>query len=282
MSCNPRTLALLPVRGAAAAGSCGGGRAAGRAMTEPLRMSLRSLRPRCGPPAAYASGKARSHAKTSHRMMIDAKARNVLDGGGEMGALMRVTDWTKSAVGPVERWPQSLRTAPSILLETAFPMYIAWGKKDFTQFYNDGYRPILGSTKRRRAGSPKPIPWPSGTPGFPGPSVCHVPLGSRPTTLTASCSCSTGRPNRRPRRIPRWRSRASPTGRTSCTHPRRRRTSRLRRRRSCRPGTPCRCSRYSDCPRSMAGRGGRRLRCTGRPSRTRAGGRRRTPRMRGW
>jgi hypothetical protein len=32
----------------------------------------------------------------------------------------------------------------------------------------------------------------------------------------------------------------------------------------------------------MAGRGGRRLRCTGRPSRTRAGGRRRTPRMRGW
>ena len=84
-------------------------------------------------------------------MMIDAKARNVLDGGGEMGALMRVTDWTKSAVGPVERWPQSLRTAPSILLETAFPMYIAWGK-DFTQFYNDGYRPILGSTKRRPVG----------------------------------------------------------------------------------------------------------------------------------
>ena len=37
-------------------------------------------------------------------------------------------------------------TALSILLETGFPMYIAWGP-EYTQFYNDGYRPILGSTK---------------------------------------------------------------------------------------------------------------------------------------
>ena len=59
---------------------------------------------------------------------------------------MRSADWSKTAVGPVETWPQSLRTALSILLETGFPMYIAWGSA-FTQFYNDGYRPILGSTK---------------------------------------------------------------------------------------------------------------------------------------
>ena len=76
--------------------------------------------------------------------------RHVLDGGGEMGALMRTVDWSKTGVGPVERWPQSLRTALSILLDTGFPMYIAWGK-DFTQFYNDGYRPILGSTKHPAA-----------------------------------------------------------------------------------------------------------------------------------
>ncbi len=67
-----------------------------------------------------------------------------------MGALMRSIDWSKTAVGPVEGWPQSLRTALSILLETGFPMYIAWGP-DFTQFYNDGYRPILGSTKHPQA-----------------------------------------------------------------------------------------------------------------------------------
>ena len=67
-----------------------------------------------------------------------------------MGALLRAIDWSKTAVGPVEQWPQSLRTALSILLETGFPMYIAWGPQ-FTQFYNDGYRPILGSTKHPRA-----------------------------------------------------------------------------------------------------------------------------------
>ena len=67
-----------------------------------------------------------------------------------MGALMRSIDWSKTAVGPVHTWPQSLRTALSILLETGFPMYIAWGR-EFTQFYNDGYRPILGSTKHPTA-----------------------------------------------------------------------------------------------------------------------------------
>jgi hypothetical protein len=73
-----------------------------------------------------------------------------LEGGGEMGALMRRIDWSKTPVGPVADWPQSLRTALSILLETGFPMYIAWGP-EFTQFYNDGYRPILGSTKHPAA-----------------------------------------------------------------------------------------------------------------------------------
>ena len=53
----------------------------------------------------------------------------VLAGGGEMGALMRSIDWSQTAVGPVAGWPQSLRTALSILLETGFPMYIAWGPR---------------------------------------------------------------------------------------------------------------------------------------------------------
>ena len=63
---------------------------------------------------------------------------------------MRTIDWSKTPVGPLDSWPQSLRTALSILLETGFPMYIAWGP-EFTQFYNDGYRPILGSTKHPAA-----------------------------------------------------------------------------------------------------------------------------------
>ncbi len=69
-----------------------------------------------------------------------------LVGGGVMGDLIRSFDWSTTSLGAVEWWPQSLRTAVSILLETHFPMYIAWGP-DFIQLYNDGYIPILGPTK---------------------------------------------------------------------------------------------------------------------------------------
>ncbi len=74
----------------------------------------------------------------------------VLSGGGEMGALMRAKDWSATPLGPVEGWPQSLRTAVSILLDSRFGMYIAWGPL-YVQIYNDGYRPILGSTKHPKA-----------------------------------------------------------------------------------------------------------------------------------
>ncbi|MEO8049201.1 MAG: hybrid sensor histidine kinase/response regulator, partial [Acidobacteriota bacterium] len=67
-----------------------------------------------------------------------------------MGALMRAFDWSSTPVGPVSCWPQSLRTALGILLDSGYPMYIAWGP-EFTQFYNDAYRPILGSKKHPAA-----------------------------------------------------------------------------------------------------------------------------------
>ena len=63
---------------------------------------------------------------------------------------MRAMDWGTTSVGAPSTWPQSLRTAVSILLESRFPMYIAWGPT-FVQFYNDGYRPILGATKHPAA-----------------------------------------------------------------------------------------------------------------------------------
>jgi signal transduction histidine kinase/CheY-like chemotaxis protein len=61
-----------------------------------------------------------------------------------MGALMRATDWRQTPFGPVEDWPQSLRTAVSIMLESRFAMVVAWGP-DFRFFYNDRYQPILGA-----------------------------------------------------------------------------------------------------------------------------------------
>ena len=70
-------------------------------------------------------------------------ALDFLAGGGEMGALMRATDWTRSALGPPESWPISLRTAVGIMLSSRYAMFVWWGR-DLANFYNDAYRPFLG------------------------------------------------------------------------------------------------------------------------------------------
>ena len=70
-----------------------------------------------------------------------------LRGGGEMGERTRGLDWSKSAVGPVEGWPQNLKTAVGICLGSRYPIVIWWGKTTLTTFYNDAYIPILGVTK---------------------------------------------------------------------------------------------------------------------------------------
>lgn len=73
-----------------------------------------------------------------------------LEGGGEMGELIRAHNWNDTPLGPVENWPRALKISVGIMLASPFPMYIAWGK-EYTQLYNDGYRPILGSLKHPQA-----------------------------------------------------------------------------------------------------------------------------------
>jgi PAS domain S-box-containing protein len=73
-----------------------------------------------------------------------------LAGGGEMGALTRAYDWSASPLGPPETWPQSLRTAVRILLNTNHPMFIWWGQ-ELIQFYNDAYRQTMGPERHPSA-----------------------------------------------------------------------------------------------------------------------------------
>ena len=73
-----------------------------------------------------------------------------LAGGGDMGALMRAYDWTTTSLGSPDGWPQGLRTAIRILLNTYHPMFIWWGG-DLIQFYNDAYRETLDDAQHPRA-----------------------------------------------------------------------------------------------------------------------------------
>ena len=81
-----------------------------------------------------------------------------LSGGGELGALMRSHDWTRTPLGAVESWPQSLRTTVSIMLNSKYPMFIAWGP-ELIFLYNDGYRPIFGAKHPAALGRPFADVW---------------------------------------------------------------------------------------------------------------------------
>jgi PAS domain S-box-containing protein len=60
-----------------------------------------------------------------------------------MAALVHEKDWSKTPLGPIESWPQSLKTTVSLCLASNFPISIAWGPHR-VQIYNDGYWPICG------------------------------------------------------------------------------------------------------------------------------------------
>jgi PAS domain S-box-containing protein len=55
----------------------------------------------------------------------------------------RMPDWSQTPFGPAEAWPQSLRTAASMVLGSTLPMFLGWGP-DLLVLYNDGYADILG------------------------------------------------------------------------------------------------------------------------------------------
>jgi signal transduction histidine kinase len=72
-----------------------------------------------------------------------ASLLNFLADGGQTGALMRDHDWSLSPLGHPASWPQSLRSIVGMLLNSKFPMFVAWGPA-LGMLYNDAYIEILG------------------------------------------------------------------------------------------------------------------------------------------
>jgi signal transduction histidine kinase len=83
----------------------------------------------------------------------------VFAGGGEMGRLCREKNWADTPLGPVDGWPQSLRTAAGMVLTSGFPSIVLWGPK-LVQVYNDGYIPITGAKHPWALGVPTREVWP--------------------------------------------------------------------------------------------------------------------------
>ena len=84
---------------------------------------------------------------------------NVFFGESEMAGRCRAFDWASTALGPVEGWPQSLRTAASVVVTGGFPMILVWGP-ELIQIYNDSYIELIGAKHPGALGVPTHECWP--------------------------------------------------------------------------------------------------------------------------
>src|SRR5690348_3294494 len=96
-------------------------------------------------------------------MGVDEPQRDSLPGvfaaDPEVGADLAAVDWARTPLGPPEQWPQSLRTAVSILLSSRFSMWMAWGP-ELTFFCNAAYRrDTLGAKYPWALGRPASEVW---------------------------------------------------------------------------------------------------------------------------
>jgi len=68
---------------------------------------------------------------------------NWLQSSSDMAARGRLHDWASSPLGPLEQWPDVLKTTVALCLASSFPQSIVWGPQ-LTMLYNDAFIPILG------------------------------------------------------------------------------------------------------------------------------------------
>jgi signal transduction histidine kinase len=76
---------------------------------------------------------------------------------GEMAERVRRHDWANTPLGPIDQWPDVLKTTVSLSLASHFPQAVVWGPELIT-LYNDAFLPILGN-KSETLGQPFSAIW---------------------------------------------------------------------------------------------------------------------------
>jgi PAS domain S-box-containing protein len=95
----------------------------------------------------------------------DANVTGVLaDGRAVMHACIHTYDWGNTVLGPLAQWPARLRTIVDLMLDSAEPMVVWWGR-DCVQIYNDAYALRVDAKAGGIAlGQPAAVTWKQGWP----------------------------------------------------------------------------------------------------------------------
>ena len=70
-------------------------------------------------------------------------AEALFAGAGDVRRLLREIDWSRTPLGPLARWPGSLRTMLRLVLDSPMPMLMFWGTER-VHVYNEPYRLLMG------------------------------------------------------------------------------------------------------------------------------------------
>jgi hypothetical protein len=74
---------------------------------------------------------------------VHASRVNVLvTGASEMAGRIREYDWSKTPLGPIEEWSQTLLATTNLMLHSPFPTILSWGP-EMVFLYNDAAIPTL-------------------------------------------------------------------------------------------------------------------------------------------
>jgi signal transduction histidine kinase/PAS domain-containing protein len=92
--------------------------------------------------------------------MIDGSGtRAFLAGGGMLAEIISAFDWSKTALGPIDTWPTSVRTTVGLILRSPVPMVSLWHEPG-VMIYNDAYSVFAGGRHPQLLGSPVRVGWP--------------------------------------------------------------------------------------------------------------------------
>jgi len=89
----------------------------------------------------------------------------LLDTAGAIRAGYHVHDWSGCPIGPPACWSPTLGNAASLILESEFPMYLAWGPQ-LILLYNAAFANVLDCRHPRALGQPLAEVWPDQWPGM--------------------------------------------------------------------------------------------------------------------
>jgi PAS domain S-box-containing protein len=66
-----------------------------------------------------------------------------LESRGELGSLIASFDWSQTSLGPIEGWPQIVKTTVALILQSPVPIASLWGERG-VMIYNDAYAEVAG------------------------------------------------------------------------------------------------------------------------------------------